>query len=251
MNSAAQGALRIRAIFFFVALSACFAMVDRCAAQAIRVAPFPVPGGSFRAGGVALELPSPSPDLIEMGSDLRVVAEVLVPINNRLVAAFVPKDDLAALGRGEHRKMLRYSLVEVPRAAEFADLDAPTFAMVVESTKKKFADGALASAAKTEQDDINHKIETLGLKTGRITLEKPVQLGTIFSKPNAYASAAIMPVTSDGKTMNLIGAIGMFRLRNRLVFGYLYSEYTGQDSLQWLSRTAEVWADALLKANEQ
>jgi hypothetical protein len=41
----------------------------------------------------------------------------------------------------------------------------------------------------------------------------------------------------------------MFRLRNRLVLGYIYSEYKDEDSVHWVSRVTEEWADALLKAN--
>jgi CxxC motif-containing protein len=220
-----------------------------CPAQAIKVAPFPVPEGSFRAGGVALKIPSPSSDLIEMGSDMRVVAEVLVPFNNRLLAAFIPSDDLAEIAKGMHRELPRYSLVEVPRAVEFADIDEMTFKTVVETTKKQFAAGVLTTAAKSEEEDINRKIAALGMKTGKITLEKPVHLGTIFSKPNSYASAMMMPVTTNGKTMNMVASIGMFRLRNRLVLGYIYSEYKDEDSVHWVSRVTEEWADALLKAN--
>jgi hypothetical protein len=119
-----------------VLLLTALGLIDRCTAQAIKVAPFPVPEGSFRAGGVSLVLPSPSGDLVEMGPDMRVVAEVLVPITHRLVAAFIPPDDLADIAKGAHRGLARYSLVEVPRAAEFVNIDETTFNTIVESTKK-------------------------------------------------------------------------------------------------------------------
>jgi hypothetical protein len=107
----------------------------------------------------------------------------------------------------------------------------------------------LTTETKAEEEDINRKITALGMKTGKITLEKPVQLGNLFSKPGAYALAVMMPVTMNGKTTNLVASIGMFRLRSRLVLGYVYSEYRGAESVLWVSKTAEDWADALLKAN--
>jgi hypothetical protein len=54
-----------------------------------------------------------------------------------------------------------------------------------------------------------------------------------------------------GTTTNMINASALVRVRNRLVFAYVYAVYKDQSSLQWARKAVEDWADAILKANEQ
>lgn len=217
-------------------------------AQAIQVPP---PGGDgvFRAGMVSFVLPSPAPNLVEMGPDLRVMMEIAAPTSNRLVAAFIPPEDLAKLPGGLADTPRNYGLVEVLRRAEFVDVDEATFKQVVDGMSQQMNSGEMQSAMLKQQDKINEKIDELGLKTGKVTLDKPQQLGSIFSKPNAFGFAMVMPMASNGKSVNMVSGTALLRVKNRMIYAYLYTQYQDKSSVDWIVKTTESWADAILKAN--
>lgn len=201
----------------------------------------------FRAGGVSVAIPSPADDLVEMGPDLRVLLDVLVPDANRLLAAFVTQEDLAELPKGK-KGLSRYCLVEVSRRAEFIDIDEAGFKQVADGVSKQMGT-SLDATVKTETDAINRKIAALGAQ-GNISIEKTVSLGPVFSKPNAFGIATLVPVSVGGKTTTMVGSSVILRARNRLIFGYVFMEYKDKDSAAWVSRISESWADAVLKANQ-
>jgi len=39
------------------------------------------------------------------------------------------------------------------------------------------------------------------------------------------------------------------RVKERLIFVYLYAEYKDEESIVWLRRTTEAWCDEILKLN--
>jgi hypothetical protein len=39
-------------------------------------------------------------------------------------------------------------------------------------------------------------------------------------------------------------------VQSRLIYAYVFSAFKDEDSVQWVRKTSEQWADAILKANE-
>jgi hypothetical protein len=204
---------------------------------------------SFRVGAVSLDLPAPSQDLVEMGSDYRVLIDYAVPSTNRLVAAFIPPDTLAEMKKGAHQDVRRYALVEVIRRFEFADLDVTNFQSVVDVTSKQSGTDSLNQAAANQEEEVNRKITAMGINTGKIAIDKPVQLGAFFSKQNAYGFGMMLPMSADGKTVNMVCGATMLRTKNRLLLVYIYSEYKDEATVHWVMKTSEAWADTILKSN--
>ncbi|MFP5237147.1 MAG: hypothetical protein ACLGSD_14700 [Acidobacteriota bacterium] len=204
---------------------------------------------TYRAGLKSIAIPAPS-DLVEPGSDYRVLLEPLAPINNRLVAAFVQKSDLDAIRSGSAPALTRYALVEIPRRAEFANVSPELFKQITDGMAQQFG-AEVNSTLKQQQDEVNRRIQALSSGASSVTLEKPVQLGTLFCKPNSCAFGLIMPVTTKGTTTRMLMAVVVMRVQERVLFGYLYTEFKDQDSVKWVSATEEQWADAMLKANAQ
>jgi hypothetical protein len=203
---------------------------------------------SYRAGAKSLIIPPPDGDLVETGSDYRVALDALAPEGHRLIAGFILPETLEALRRGSNSPMSKYALVEVSRRAEFAVISEDILKQVVESVGSQFE----VDSAKTEketQEEINRRLKVLGSGTS-VTLDKPVQLGTMFSKPSATGFAMIMPVTASGKTTRMVASMSVLRLHDRLVFAYLYVTYQDEDTVKWVRTKSEQWADAMLKANQ-
>ena len=205
---------------------------------------------TFRVGLKSIAIPSPSSNLTEIGSDYRVVLETLAPATNRLVAAFDRPEDLNQILTGGAAPLPQYALVEVPRRAEFLDVDPATFKTVADSVAKEFG-ANLEGDMKKSQDELNNKLKELDSASPTISLDKPVPLGTLFSKPDAAAFGMLESVASTGPATKMCAGIVFLRAQNRILFLYLYRTYKDESTVEWIRTTSEQWADAVLAANKQ
>ncbi|HEY2466245.1 MAG TPA: hypothetical protein VGI45_00200 [Terracidiphilus sp.] len=202
---------------------------------------------TYRAGLKSFTIPLPSSELVEAGPDYRVLLEPLVPINNRLVAAFLQPADLDTLRSGPSAALGRYALVEIPRRVEFSEITPELFKQITDTIATQFG-AAVDASLKDQQDEANRRLKALG-SSADITFDKPVQLGTLFSKPDASGYGMIMPVSVGGKTKKMIMGMIVVHVQARVLLIYLYGEYKDQSSLDWIRTTDEHWADAILQAN--
>lgn len=206
---------------------------------------------TYRSGLKSIAIPQPTSDLNEVGSDYRVLLEPMVPDTNRLIAAYMRDDAAAKVRAGIAFGPSRYALVETLRRGEFAEVDAATFKQISAALAKEF--GASQDSPpmnlKAEEDELNHKLKAVGA-TNELTFDKPVQLGAFFSKPNAYGYGMILPISSGGPSVKVVSGITCLRVQNRMLYAFVYAPYTGDDSVQWVRKTSEDWADAILKANQ-
>jgi len=204
---------------------------------------------TYRVGLKSISVPPPS-GLEETGSDFRVLFERLAPDSNRLVAAFVPEADIAKFPTGPEGGLTRYALLETLRQDEFSEIDDTFFAQAKELVAKQF--GTTPDAAvwdiKTGQDELNHKLKVQG-STAEVSLDKPVTLGVFFSKPEAIGFGALMNVNSGGTTQKMVLGMSFLRARNRILYAFVYTRYTGDESVAWVRTTSEQWTNAILKAN--
>ena len=204
---------------------------------------------SYRAGLKNFAIPAPTSDLVETGPDYRVFAESLVPTNNRLIAAFIAPADLDALLSKGEASLNRYALVEVPRRAEFTDVTPDQFKQIADSVATQFG-STFNSSLKEQQDEINRRLKALNAKASDIALDKPVELGTLFNGPNAYAYGMIMPLTSNGTTKKMAMGMIVLRVQSRVLFIFTYTEYKDESSVEWIRTLDEEWANAILQANK-
>jgi hypothetical protein len=76
-----------------------------------------------------------------------------------------------------------------------------------------------------------------------------VQLGTFFSRTDAYGVGLMLPVSAQGTTVKMAAGVLILRVRNRLLYGYLYTVYKDEDSVKWIAKSTSDWADAIQAAN--
>jgi hypothetical protein len=207
---------------------------------------------TYRTGLKSITIPPPTSDLNEIGSDYRVLLETTVPDSNRLIAAYMLAEDAANLHAGIAKGASRYAYIETSRRAEFAELDAASFKQIAAAVAQQF--GAITDGSpmdiKAHEDELNHKLKAVGAK--EVNFDKPVQLGELFSKPDACAFGMIMSISSNGAaSVKMIAGMTVLRVQNRLLYAYVYSAYKDEESLRWVRTTSEQWADAILKANQQ
>jgi hypothetical protein len=205
---------------------------------------------TYRAGGKQFALPPPSSDLVEGGPDNRIIMENFVPENNRLVASFATPEDLAALRAGSKKTLTKYAMVEVPRKGEFAEFSAGDFKDLADGAAQQIG-VAMDSAVSEGEETFNRRMKSLELDNLTVKLDKPVQLGTLFSRSDAIGFGMILPVTVAGTTTRMIAGVIFLRVKNRVLFAYLYGSYKDESSAQWIRKASEEWVDAILKANQE
>ena len=211
----------------------------------------PTQVSTVRVGAKSIALPSPSADLVETGPDYRVLLEPLAPTTNRLAAAFVSPDDLTSLHSGTFKPMTNYALVETFRTAEFTDIDPAMFKEICDGIGQQFGDGSFDAMMKDEAAELNHSLKELNSASSPVTIDKTLPLGSFFTKPNANGFGMIMPVSTKGTTVKLVMSVTVLRVRDRILFSYLCAVYKDENTVLTLRKTAEQWADSILKANTQ
>jgi hypothetical protein len=231
-------------------ISACVLAVIFLLSQAALHAQDEAAVPTYRAGLKSIAIPPPTSDLAEIGSDYRVLLEPLAPDSNRLIAAFVLPDEAAAMRAGSSSGGLKqYALVEMPRRAEFATITPDLFKQVEDAMAAQFG-ADLNASLQDQQDALNRRLKALNGDAATVSLDKPVQLGALFSKPDACAFGAIMPISVKGATVKMAAGIVVLRVRDRVIFAFLYTDYKDESAVAWVHKTSEDWADAILSANK-
>ncbi|MCP4649955.1 MAG: hypothetical protein GY853_07760 [PVC group bacterium] len=206
---------------------------------------------TFKAGGTPIAIPPPTPEMTEVGYDTRELMEIFVPQNNRLIAAFVLTEDLPRLAAGDENLIMSlYSMVQVPRRGEAMDCAASDFSEVTAGAKEQFGD-IMNSSMKEAEDEFNRRMKALDLEDATMSMKDPVQIGCLFSKPDSYCFGMIMENTIGGITTKMTMGCMLLRVRNRMIFVYLYKEYENEETVTWLRKNTEAWSDAILAANKE
>lgn len=204
------------------------------------------------AGGVPVVIPTPGKEFVEVGGDKRNSFEYMVPTRNRLLCAFVSADFLPHLNNPASG-MGQYMVVEVSRKLDekTTDITPASFEKIVSDMKQQLGDSStLSQNVQATSEEISNKLKTLN-QSKDLSIGTPAPLGTLFQTSEAYAFAMLAPVSSGGVTVRTINASVLLRVRDRLIFAYLYGSADDENSLKWIEKTAEQWTDKILTANSK
>ncbi len=206
---------------------------------------------SFMAGGVALTLPGPPGDFEEVGDRLRTTLfELLAPSTNRLLSAYLPAQALTKFNQANtagRPDMSTYALVEVPRQAEYMDCGRSQFQQVLQSLESSMGQFAATGTAQAEEE-INPRLKALGAKP--VEIGHPDMLGGLFKKADASGFGMRMALKQGDRTVTLAVGLAVLRVRQRLVYAYLYVKYESPETVLKMRKDLESWADAILAKNQ-
>jgi hypothetical protein len=202
----------------------------------------------FKAGGVALTLPGPANDYVEVGDKLRTTFfELLAPSANRLLSAYVPAQTLAELNSGKALAGVDvYAMAEVPRQAEYVDCTPQVFDKVLKDNESALGKFDAKTLGELEQE-LNTHLKSLDAKP--LEIGHPEMLGGVFQKPNASGFAMLAAYKQGERSVTVAMGFGLLRVRQRVVFAYLYRKYESPDTVTWLRKILETWCDAILAKN--
>jgi hypothetical protein len=203
-------------------------------------------------GGVPVVIPPPGKEFVEVGSDRRDFFGWMVPSHNRLLCAFVPADVLPRL-KNPASGMGQYMLVELSRKLDEknTEITSASFEKIVLGMKQQFADSStLNQTVQTTSEEISSKLKQLD-QAKEISIDTPVPLGTLFQTSDAYAFAMLASVSSGGVSTRAINASVLLRVKDRLIFAYIYGSGDDEKSLKWIEKTTEQWVNDILAANSK
>ena len=201
---------------------------------------------SFTTGGTSIKIPPPANEFTYLGYENREIVELFIPESNRLICAFVLSSELSGL-TDDDATMSKYSLVEVPRGGEYTNFKPSDFKEVVDASKEVFDE--INSIIAESEEEFNNRMKSLDVSNLKLKLGEPIMLGTFFSRQDAYGLGMIMSVEMDGDFWKMGALIILMRVKERLLFVYLYAEYENEDTLKWLREVGEKWSDEILKVN--
>ena len=202
---------------------------------------------SFKIGGKDIVLPPPTSSFVEVGYEHRELMEIMVPVQNRLVAVFLLPDELQRFKDLDPNLILsRYAMIQVPRRGEYLDFRPQDFDELVAEFEKT-VDSELESSFSEVEDILNERMASLEMES--FELGKPQPLGKLFQKENAYASGMVSSVKQGDLDVKIVMGMLVLRVKERMLFVYLYDDYD-EESVNWIGETLEAWADAILAANQ-
>jgi hypothetical protein len=220
-------------------------------AQTVGTAPAVVGQGSnhgFQVGGNFVEIPPPASDMVEYSKDKGPV-DSFVPPYNRLVVAFVPTGDKDSVVSITRKAPSRLALVQVSRQYESTYIDASNFKTIIASVASQF-DSNVDSYAKENEEEFNKRLKSLDLDNAKITFEKPVSLGILYSEPNATAFGTVLAASAGQASITKALGVIYLHVKGRALFAYLFIDYKDQETIRELRTMSEEWTKAILKANQ-
>ena len=202
----------------------------------------------FKAGGRVISIPQPSKDLLEVGYDVREQLEVFVIAQNRLLSAYMLASEKPRFSQGEENFILSQSAaIQVFRQGEYQDFGKAEFDDLVEY--EETTEGSeMATIAEETEEEMNRRMDALNLN--KVKINTPVDLGALFSKPNAYSFGMIVKYADAGKSWTTVISTTYIRVRDRLLFAYVTAKYDGTETVKMVTEISENWADAILEANK-
>lgn len=205
--------------------------------------------GPFIVGGTPIAIPAPSPQMSEVGFDLRVMMESFIPTDQRLVAAFLPEDSVEAFQTGkEWAPSSSWAVASAIRIEEFQDVSAEMFGEVVAFVEDLPA-FQVAEWNRQEVEESNDRLRPY--RAGRDDLEAsaPRNLGRMFFWEDAVGYFLLQDIISDGVSFTTAEGVVIVRVKDRFVLMRLGSIFEGVSTIAEVTTRSESWASAVLSAN--
>jgi hypothetical protein len=209
----------------------------------------------YQAGGVSVSIPAPLKNMVEVRPANRAAMERLVPSFNRMITGFAPYKDQLRIAAGDNSAPL-IAMVTVSRQSESKVVGREDFEQIVDSVAKSFNE-TVDSDAKNNQAEFDQRMKSLDLDHVKVTADKPLRLGNLFSHPNAAGFATLIEASGSGASPDMAASskklvsVLYMRVKSRVLFAYIFADYKDKDTILWLRNASEGWANEIFKANPE
>ncbi len=74
-------------------------------------------------------------------------------------------------------------------------------------------------------------------------------LGGVFEKTDAAGFAMLLALKQGDRNVTMASGVAMLRVKQRLLFAYLFRKYESPETVSLVRKDLESWADAILAGN--
>jgi hypothetical protein len=106
--------------------------------------------------------------------------------------------------------------LKFPVRAEFAEVGPKHFKEVADAVGNQFG-GSFSATMKDQEEEINRKLKALNSSSAELTLDKPAQLGTLFSKQDARGYGMLMSISTKGQSKKVAMGMTLVRVQSRML----------------------------------
>lgn len=212
----------------------------------------------IEVGEVKIDVPAPT-GLFEISSispETRKIYEIMTPSYNRLLAVFLPEDELGIIMKGEQPELQRYMSLQVFRKLENEIISAAQFQKIIAPLKEQKSTilskykNHVAESLKSVGDNISREYN----KSLDIKLGEQVHLGIFLEQQNAlgFVTLTKYQTKEENKELEYIVVVGttMLLTKDKTLFAYVFSPYESQDDINWVKSKSQEWANSILTSNK-
>jgi len=136
-------------------------------------------------------------------------------------------------------------MVEAPRQLEYADCSPGDFEQVLAAMPSM--DKLVAGKTGQIEVEMNSRLQSPGAKP--IEVGRPEMLGTLSRKTDAAGIAMLMAYKQSDSSVTMAGGMAVLRIRQRLLYAYLFHKYESPHTVVWLQKNLGPWSDSILASN--
>lgn len=208
-----------------------------------------LPAAEAVIGGVRFDFPEPEgyQDVQRDYPAVMGVFEAFCPPTNRLLAAFVNREEMEQLLAGKRQDIARYYSVQTLRQTENTPVSAEDFAKIAGELRDNLQEMLGANKEllnKIAQDGL----DKIGESTAISSLEAlPLEID--LDRPDAIAFTMLVNFTAgDLKGAMLCHSVTCI-LRDRIIYLYSYLQYEGPESIGQVRQMGHDFLEAVSEAN--
>lgn len=195
-----------------------------------------VSGKTIFVGENSILIPQPAKDFFEATDEIKAEAKLfIVPNSNKLLALYTLRDgDLS-------RKMC----IQVSKSLEPYDINEIRFNEFKESIKP-FMSKSLTDVL----SELNNHLMTIEDIVGKINFGETQMIATLFEDANSVAFLMVTKVNTSNETVNLLSGMSSIRVKNKIIFAYVFDFLKNVESIKWVSSETNSWTKSILNANK-
>ncbi len=190
-----------------------------------------------------------APELVEIGKKM-------VAPTNRLLAIYIPTQELKNHLAGKEIDLNRYSMLQTSNAAQKLVMSQHFFDAIKQTVKDQSSSQTAEMVAKA-QTHVNSAAASIGKiiddKTFAIKINDFKSMGLFNETPTSISTVGSSNVFSraggEAESTPIVYASTVVLVKGKALFLYTYSGYRTSADLQWVKDVSTRWADEIQRSN--
>ncbi len=203
---------------------------------------------TVKVDGISIKIPMPSKNYYKILTDKNNIFKSYIPDGNKLLVAYVDSIDNNIIANGTPDKASLKKCMFVQSNKPYENIS------ISEKQLKEIRIENFGRAKYVLQqllDSNTYYIEKYRKNNSGIFTETSKNIGVIYENKNAFG-LLVSIVENDGTKYQFSTCIaGYVKVKNRLIFTFVFTDYNYNSDIIWASNVSERWAKAIIDANKQ